>query len=176
MLPLGLEDSIHIEITVRHRGFGMSRNWVGDYMKERRQVRSEKSDRIDRARMAQAGAGGLFKMLAEQVEKDIKKYHDLGGDAQLRYEKPWDIKFRVFKSIYPAVDLVISLESARILCRYLFRESDADRRTEASTYVRIVSNESGSVQFYKNGEAYSDEAELSEVILKPVFDYIDTAQ
>jgi hypothetical protein len=176
MLPFNLGDSIHIEITVRHRGVEMSKDWVKNYMEKRWQARGEKSDQSEKLRMAQAGAGGLFKLFADQVKQDVNEYHDLGGDAELRYEKPWDLQFRVFKSVYPSVDLRVSLEGARIVCKYLFRESADDRHKEDNVYVRIVSNEMGNVQFYKNGDAYSEESEVSEVILAPVFQYLDTAR
>jgi hypothetical protein len=164
---------LHVEWQGRTEGVEMSRNWVADYMQRSKQAHSDKRAK---AQMVQVGAGGLFKMLADQVEQDIKEYHDLGGDAELRYEKRWDVRFRVFKSIYPAVDLVVSLESARVLCEYFFKESDVDKRRETRTYVRIVANESGSVQFFKNGEAYSETSEVSEVILAPVFSYVDASQ
>jgi hypothetical protein len=150
----------------------MSKTWVRDYMLKSKQ---ERTDKLARDQMAQFGALGLFKMLADQVEQDLKEYRECGGD-KLRYEHTQVATFKVFKNTYPSVQLEVSLTDRLVECQYSFKESNADERRTTTAYVRLLSNESGSVQFFKDGEAYSEESEVSEVILTPVLTYLDASE
>jgi hypothetical protein len=154
----------------------MASEWVKKYMDLQRGKSNRRADELSRMSLAEAGAPAVFRALAKCVERDVQMYHKSGGNEKLVCIFVPSEKFVVRKPEFPAVELTVSLNLIFIEYAYWFRESHADDKRQRSGQLRILSNPSGGVQVFKNGEAYKDESDVSKFLLTPVFEYVDGSQ
>jgi len=147
----------------------MARNWVADYVEEKKQNSVAKLTNLQILRVE---APVLFKLVGIQVCKDVGEYRDLAGCYDLESSNVWATKFKVFKRTFPAVSLEVSLVGTLLQCQYSFKKSQADARKEEISLIQIAVGESGKVQFFKGEDPFEDEYQISSALLKRVFDYL----
>jgi hypothetical protein len=125
--------------------------------------------------LALAGAPGLFRALSARVQSDVATYESDVAYG-LIYEAVPSSAFvvRSLSMKLPYVRLDVSLAGSTIECRMKSKRSRASRghdEPEPRRY-RIASDAFGDVRVMKNGEPFEDESDLSEQILRPLFDLL----
>lgn len=148
----------------------MSENWVSNYMQDDDR---ERESELRKAQLVAAGAQGLFKQIWNQVETDVARFHDAGGDPQLTGQFMPSCTFVVRRiEGYPTIDLEVSMQNGYIgYCRKFQFDHVSSEEIEESQ-LRIVSDLQGRLQVKRNGKPFKDHAELSKFLLMPVFEYL----
>jgi len=145
-------------------------NWVSDYMQDDNR---EREIELRKAKFVDTGAEGLFRQLWNQVETDIARFHDAGGDSGLTSQFMPSCTFVVRRiEGYPTIDLEVTVQNGYIAYS---RQVKSDRVSSEETkegQLRIVSDLQGRLQVKHNGEPFKDHAALSKFLLLPVFEYL----
>jgi hypothetical protein len=143
-------------------------DWVEKYRAERKAEGQESEAELIKAKHAQAGAPRLFKTIADRVKRDVEAY----GDNSLHYGFVPSSKFIVRRPSYPAVELEVTLSGVAVEYEYRFMMDGASERTTSNGVILIKADLAGNVQAFQNGLPFKDEIEVSEFLLKLVFDYL----
>jgi hypothetical protein len=147
-------------------------DWVSDYMASRQQAQAQNADDARTARIALAGASQFFRVLAGRVRRDVEQFHTMGGDKRLVYSFVPSHKFIVRRPDYPAVCLTATLND--IFIQYeLVRISEFGSTEEPiEGQFRIDADLKGRLQAVQGGVKFTDPAEISQILLKIVFDQL----
>jgi hypothetical protein len=160
----------------------MSDDWAKKYLALHQQKRHEEQQREKEAetrrRYAEAGAPEKFHAIRERMKRDIEVLREDMTFQAFQIEEPPLGKFRVVHLPSPRATLDVDLHLAMVRCEYnLFpRESSKESNPKHGVKIlRICSDLDGNLTVYKNegSEAFADEAEISEFLLKLLLDHIN---
>jgi hypothetical protein len=150
----------------------MPDNWVGDYMKSWGDDNRRRDAELRQAEFVKAGRLALFKLLWDQMEADVTQFHDNGGDTRLTAQFIPSSGIWVTRRQFPMVDLRVTLEEASIAYVRQWKFDHASEAEEEKGSFLITSDLQGRLQVKKNGKTFKDHAELSRLLLVPVFEYV----
>jgi hypothetical protein len=163
----------------------MSDDWAKKYIDIHKQKQQEKRQKEQEAQaktqLARAVAPGMFQRIKDRVERDLDTVHADGvflsvhfNDMNMREFTVNDMTPRVLK-YQPTVHVELDM----IVVKYAFLFPQKRGGTEADETrgtLRICSDIDGVPQVYQNGsgEAFADESEISEFLLRPLLEYVDS--
>lgn len=150
-------------------------DWVESYL-------SDDGDRSRRAMrisdLSIQGAPVVFRMLATRIESDVRKLES-ATRCGVRYEFSPSTKFvvRSPSGRLPFARIDVELVGLDIVCTRT-RKTDSTCSEEELPLLRfrICSDLMGNVQIMKNGTPFENESELSQELLRPLFDYLRAAR
>lgn len=150
----------------------MTEDWVTDYMSQRKSEQTETEIELKKAKRSEEGAPRLFRALSNRIQSDIKQYHVNGGNQDLFYFFTPSNKFAVRKSNYPSVTLEVELKEVAIEYSYRYKiDGTVDPKITEGHFL-VKADLSGNVQVVQGGVAFVDVSDVSEALLKPVFDFV----
>jgi hypothetical protein len=161
----------------------MADDWAEKNREARRQRRQEKQQQEQevqkRRRFAANGAGELFGNIQKRITQDVGIYKEDVVFQSLEVQLLSDVKFVVRRRGSPKAEATISLDVTMIMCEYTFGKKNAKERQATprpSRTLRVCADSDGALTVYKNGngQACADESEVSEYILTPLLDYVDS--
>lgn len=152
----------------------MPDDWVRDFMGRQNAKQEEEKLKAQKARWAEKGAGETFGRLQERLKKDVEQFHRYSGDPSFVYTELSELSpeaVEIHKMAYPSITLRVELRDVIIRCRYTYRHDETSTQEEKKHSLRIAASSDGRVQIYRNGSPYSDESDVSQLLLEPVFYY-----
>jgi hypothetical protein len=161
----------------------MSDDWAKKYVESYNQEQQEKQRKEQEARMmlrlAEDGAHKKFHQIRECIERDI---HTLRGAAvfqSVELDKSVGGKLTVIHRGTPRVELHVDLNATTLSCEYTFPTKGGAKETQAkreSKTLLICSDLDSNitVQEKREGKTFVDESEVSEFLLMPLLDYINS--
>ncbi|MGD0127890.1 MAG: hypothetical protein ABSF46_21210 [Terriglobia bacterium] len=147
-------------------------DWVNDYMKSWGNDDRRRDAELRQAEFVKAGRLALFRLLWDQVEADVTKFHNAGGDSRLRAQFIPSSGLWVTRREFPMVELKVTLEEVYIAYVRRWKFDDASDYEEEKGQFTVTSDLQGRLQVRKNGKPFNDHAELSKFLLIPVFEYL----
>lgn len=158
----------------------MSDDWVRKYIDDIYNPRQqEKQDAQKRRHLAEAGGPEKFSQIRERIEQDIQTLRSvLAFQAVEMKVMDSSRRFQVRHASAPRVTLDVDFDVLLVKYKYAFfpkEGSDKSRVEQKPGTLRISSDLDGVLTVYENGngEAFADESEVSEFLLKPLLDHID---
>lgn len=159
----------------------MSDDWAKKYIDIHKQKQQEKLDAQERAKLARSVAPDMFQRIKKQVQRDIQTLHAAGVLLSLRFNDSGEDKFSVSdtasRSSPHQATVVVVLKTIIVEYVHFFPKKDEEGMDDRdSGTLRICSNLDGVAQVYRNGKgwAFVDEAEVSEFLLKPLLEYVES--
>jgi hypothetical protein len=148
----------------------MAGDWLDEYVEAKQDQWATNKVNLLLAQRAEGGAPRLFRVLADRVRDDVERYQtQVGGQGLQFYWRP-SREFVVSRSQYPAVALTVTLKGVTIEYRHSVRRDDTDSARPTEGYFRIGADLAGNVQARQGEKWFTDAAEISAALLKPVFD------
>ena len=141
-------------------------DWVEKYRANRKAENQVSEAELIKAKYAIAGAPRLFKSIADRVKRDVEAY----GDRALSYSFVPSSKFIVRRAIYPTVELDVVINTVSLEYSYSSKTDQASEEISSDGIILIKADLAGNVQAFQNGLPFKDEIEVSESLLKLVFD------
>lgn len=151
----------------------MSDDWAEKHIGVHKQKQQEQQNRQTRVSLAQGGASDMFQRIRKRIQHDIQTFHDGSILQSLTLKGDSPGKF-VVSSLFPLVRMEVELNIVLIQYQYGFGGQDKRADYHPGT-LRICSDLGGVLTVYRNGteEAFADESEVSEFLLRPMLDYIE---
>jgi hypothetical protein len=147
-------------------------DWVNDHLKSWADDDRRHEAELRQAEFVSAGSLALFKLISEQLEADITKFHNAGGDRRLKSQFIPSNGHWVTRREYPMVELKVKAENGYITYSLQRQFDHASKLEETKGAFLITSDLQGRLQVRKNGEPFKNHSELSQLLLLPVFEYI----
>ena len=161
-----------------------SGEWVNDYVQSRELSESKEKDvaELPTSELAQIRAPGFFELLANRVASDVRAFNSYRGNGRIVFqilsEAPdggfakWTGFFVAQRERFPFTGLTVTLRDIFIHYERTVIK-DKDHKETVRGAFRIVAALQGHVHTILDGEPYCDVAEISEFLLRPVFDCVD---
>jgi hypothetical protein len=157
----------------------MIADWVSGYMQARQHEERKQEAELRTAEVAAARAPRFFDELQIRIDRDIQTFHQHGGNKKLQFQRgprrqdEERLVSRMFtvrqRERYPFVDLEVIRNDIMVDYTLSIRADTGHKEIKQGTF-RIVADLQGRVHSVLNGEPYCDVAEISEFLLRPVFD------
>lgn len=159
----------------------MSNDWAKKYIRIYEEKQQEKRAMREMAELARATAPDVFQRIKSRVRHDLQTLHEAGVLQSLSFN---DISTQSFAvtDMAPAVvscrsSLVVEFDIIVVKYRHLFPQKKGETTVcESVGALRIYSDLSGVSTMYRSGssEGFADESEVSEFLLRPLLDYVDS--
>jgi hypothetical protein len=161
----------------------MPEDWTKKYIEEHRRKREEqqREERDAQARQthAEAGGSGKFHQIRERVAQDVRA---LNGDPDFRsmtYDGTSGREFTVISRGAPRAELKVTLSGLLVSCEYALFAKDPQAKHEPkslSKTLRIRSDLEGHVTVAEEGvgKMFANDAEVSDFLLRPLLDHINS--
>lgn len=159
----------------------MSDDWTKKYLDAYKGRQQEKRETQERTRLARAVAPDMFQRIKNRVQRDLQTFHDAGTLHSLQFN---DMEAQVFavndlspRPLQNPPTVIVELDMIVVKYAYHFPHKTGEksvRREEGA--LRICADLNGVTQVYRNGsgEAFTDESDISEFLLRPLLDYVDS--
>jgi hypothetical protein len=157
----------------------MSDDWAKNYIGIHRQRQQEKQDAQERTRLARVGAPDMFQRMKNRVRQDLQTLHDAGVVQSLGLSDDSTESFSVGDTgrTLSNPSLVVELEIILVKYQHLFSppKGGKDNIRKSVGALRICSDLNGVIRVYQNGseQAFADESDISEFLLRPLLDFVD---
>jgi hypothetical protein len=151
----------------------MADDWVSNYKNSRGHQKAKEATNEKLLDMASDRAVSTFRELSERIKGDVGSYTGDGFAQGLTYVFVPAKQFIVRKPEFPSVTLDVMLEGVTIECRYGFKPDDTSEKKSKIARFRLCVDLLGNIYVKRNGDVYTDASEISEAILRPVFDFLD---
>lgn len=156
-----------------------SGEWVSDYVQARE--RNEVSD-LGASELAQLHAPKFFDSLISKVASDVRAFNSYRGNGQIIFQilsrvpdgefVKWTGFFVAQRERHPYIGLTVTLRDAVIDYEYMVSKEKNHREMARGTFT-IFADLQGRVRTIRDGRPYCDVSEMSEFLLRPVFDCVD---
>jgi hypothetical protein len=147
-------------------------DWVSKYLAGRRERLLSRDDRRQAALYAEAQAPELFRRLRDRVKNDIAEFCSHVDSADLVYQFVPSNKFIIHKGRYPSVHLEVELVNIFIRHNLKISKSQNEISNESAGQFVLHSDLDGKWSITSNSHTLSDESEIAEVLLRPIFDVV----
>lgn len=154
----------------------MSDDWVEKYMDLHNQRQREKQDARARRSLAEGAAPEKFSQIRRRIEQDVQAFRGVVAFQALEVRAMSSSgKFQVFYP-FPRVTLDMGFDAILVKYEYAFSPKEGSMKSRVERKpgtLRICSDLDGCLTVYRNGdgEAFVDDSEISEFLLKPILDY-----
>jgi hypothetical protein len=163
----------------------MSNDWAENYIevhKEAWKREQQEQQNVQRgAELAEAGGPDVFQKIRERIRQDLRTFYNV--ERLRRIEMIEDLSGGKFEIVanpsFPGGPVaLVQVELMRIMIRYTHSFSPDRRKNSESKegVLRICSDLEGRIQIYRNGNAFADESEVSEFLLKPLLVFVDASE
>ncbi|MGO8788764.1 MAG: hypothetical protein ACLQVL_15465 [Terriglobia bacterium] len=161
-----------------------SGEWVTDYVQSRASSEHKEHEGVElrSSELAQIRAPGFFQLLINRVASDVRAFNSYKGNGRIVFqilsESPdggfakWTGFFVAQRERYPFIGLTVKLRDIFIDYERTI-VADKNQKETVRGVFRIFAAPQGHVHTVLDGEPYCDVAEISEVLLRPVFDCVD---
>ncbi len=156
--------------------------WVYDYVQSRKRGERKEVAELRTAELAQLRAPGFFESLLGKVARDVHAFDSYRGNGWVsfqlldRFPDGEYVKrtgfFVAQREQYPFVTLIVRLRDIFIEYESTVIKEIEHKETTRGTF-RIVADLQGRAHATLDGEPYCDVSEISEFLLRPVFDCVD---
>jgi hypothetical protein len=151
----------------------MSDDWVNHYIVTQYQKQQEKQNTQKRADLAERGAPNAFQQIRERIQQDIDTLHKAGiFSSVILKESSFREEFEVTATSSPFAALRVKLST--VLIEYTYTSSPKGKLNKGPGALRVSSDVEGVTQVHDNGKTFADESEVSEFLLRPLLDYVDS--
>jgi hypothetical protein len=150
----------------------MPDNWVSEYMKSWGNDDRHRDAEVRQAEFVRAGRLAEFKLLCDQIEADVTQFRNDGGDSRLTTQFVPSSVLWVTRRQFPMIELKVTVEETHIAYARRWKLDDTSAAGEEKGVFLITSDLQGRLQVNNEGKPFKDHAELSKLLLIPVFEYV----
>jgi hypothetical protein len=155
----------------------MADDWVKNYIDIHRQRQQEKENAQKRADLAPIVAPDMFQRIKKRVQRDLQTLHDAGTFQSLHFNDREEEKFSVASRAPRQPAVIVELKTIVIEYTHIFPRKEEEGMSDSdSGILRICSSLEGVARVYRNGsgKAFADESDVSDFLLRPMLDYVDS--
>jgi hypothetical protein len=166
--------SVHVDL-IWELGIGkridMASDWIKAILQEKDGQRELARQNHEMAKRGEMQAPNLFRMLKDQVQKDVAEFNRACPSGPLvDFGFQPSSKFTVRHSTFPVIQLDVTLETGTISCRRTEKKSSsADTTVDESTIFVMSGSNMDQAYFSIKGNEYREESQVSELLLTPIF-------
>lgn len=156
--------------------------WVSEYLQSRERSERDETTELDSAELALIRAPGFFELIIRKVASDVRAFNSYMGNGRINFQlldraleeeyAKWTGFFVAQRQRYPFTSLVVKLRD-----NFLDYETcvikDQNHKDTVRGSFRIAADIRGRIYAVRDCEPYSDVSEISEFLLRPVFDSVD---
>lgn len=151
----------------------MADDWTRNYIKASDQRQQKQQNEQKKAHLAETGAPEAFQQIRERIRYDLDTFRREGKFPQVKLAGDAStVTFKVTASGSPSAELLVELDC--VFIKYTLSTLPKGKLEKKTGTLRVDSDLSGVTQIYKNGDAFLDESEVSEFLLVPLLDYVDS--
>jgi len=149
----------------------MSSTWIRTIIQGKEAQRELTKQSLEMLRRGESAAPMLFRMLKDQVEKDVAEFNRELGSKVVDFQFTPSSHFRVRHSVFPIITLDVTLKESVIEYRRAEKKSaSADQTVVAEGEIFSVAGSTVDAAYYSiKGEKFAEERQVSEFLLSPIF-------
>lgn len=155
----------------------MSDDWAKKYIRTYEQKQQEKQNIQKKADLAERGAPNALRQIRERIRQDLDTLHKAGifPSVRLTEDASRGEDFEVTaNSSTSNLAATLRTQSNRVLIECTYTSFPKGKVNTGPVTLRVSSDLQGVTQIHDNGKTFADESEVSEFLLKPLLDHIDS--
>jgi hypothetical protein len=151
----------------------VSSEWINKIVQDRRAQRELQKQTQEQARIGRTQAPNLFRMLKDQVERDVADFNREESGYALQFTFVPSSIFSVRYNNFPVIslDVELALDAGTMSYKRIEKSSaSADTITAEEGTIFIMSGSNADQAYYSiKGREFREQAEVSAFLLSPVF-------
>ena len=150
----------------------MAKDWVVKYLADHDRHAQVQDVQAQRLELAKAGADCFFRSFYNQVRMDVEAFNRARREAELNEQLISSCSFIVRRSYFPSAQLQVTREEIYINYVYKFTPDHASESRIEEGQLILFADSQGRINAKHNGEPFADYGEISEFLIRPIFDYV----